>query len=172
MENDRNSARKQDSVNLVTDQGTQHSTSRSRQKNQPGIYEHLPMGVVEVSRDDRFLSVNAEFCRLLGYERQELLLLGIEDVTHKDDYPTEVQLLDQLLTGKIPFYKLEKRFIRKDGQIISTELTRSMVPAARGKPAHTIGVVLDIAERQRAEGILAGFTRQQQALYQLVQQLD
>jgi PAS domain S-box-containing protein len=129
------------------------------------------MGFVEVSRDGRFLSVNTEFCRLLGYERQELLLLGIEDVTHTDDYSIEVQLLDQLIAGKIPFYRLEKRFIRKDGQIIWAEVTRSMAPAAPRKPSHPIGVVLDITERQRAEGILAGLTRQQQALYQLADQL-
>src|SRR6185503_15043416 len=89
-------------------------------------YEHAPIGIVECSPDGKHLKANGEFCRLLGYEREELLGKGIKAITHEDDYPIDIKLHQQLVEGKIPFYRLEKRYIRKDGGILWVELTRSV----------------------------------------------
>ncbi len=62
------------------------------------------------------MNVNEEFCRILGYSRQELLQRGIKDCTHEDDYAIDAKLHDQLIAGKIPFYRIEKRYLRKDGE--------------------------------------------------------
>jgi PAS domain S-box-containing protein len=91
---------------------------------------------------------------MLGYEKEELLQRGIRDVTHEEDYPADIQLHGQLVAGEIPYYKLEKRFERKDGQIIWVELTRSAIRDARGNALYTVGIVLDITERRLAEDAL------------------
>ena len=117
-------------------------------------YEHAPIGIVECSPEGRHINVNEEFCRMLGYKKAELIRSGIKEITHEDDYPIDIKLHQQLVAGKIPFYRLEKRYIRKDGGILWAELTRSVVRDAAGTPLYTIGVVLDISERKQVERVL------------------
>ncbi len=118
-------------------------------------YEHAPIGIVECSPDGNHLRVNEEFCRLLGYEKDELTGKGLKSITHEDDYPIDIKLHRQLVDAKIPYYRLEKRYIRKDGEILWVELTRSVVRDAAGKPLYTVGVVLDISDRKHVERVLA-----------------
>ncbi|MGZ9235651.1 MAG: PAS domain S-box protein, partial [Anaerolineales bacterium] len=117
-------------------------------------YEHIPIGIVETSLDGKYVDVNEEFCRILGYSKDELLQLGIKNCTHEDDYGIDSKLFEQLITGKIPFYRLEKRFVRKSGGDIWAELTRTLVCDAKGKPLYTVGVVLDISDRKDVERVL------------------
>ena len=117
-------------------------------------YEYAPIGIVECSLDGNHLRANEEFCRLLGYERGDFIGKGIKSITHEDDYPIDIKLHQQLVEGKIPYYRLEKRYIRKDGEILWVELTRSVVRDAAGKPLYTVGVVLDISDRKHVERVL------------------
>ena len=57
----------------------------------------------------------------------------------------------RLLRGEIPCYTLDKRLLRKDGQVIWGQLTVSLLRDAEGKPTHAIGMTEDITERKRAE---------------------
>jgi len=126
----------------------------SNGKHPPTTYEHAPIGIVECSLDGKYINVNEEFCRITGYEKQELLKRGIKDITHEDEAPIDIKLHQKLIAGDIPFYRLEKRYVRKEGGIIWAELTRSVVHDADGKALYTIGVVLDISERKHVERVL------------------
>ena len=130
------------------------STSQLNTKHQQIINQHLPLGIVESSLTGKYLEVNEEFCRMLGYAREELLQRGIKDVTHQEDYHVDIKLHGQLIAGEIPYYQMEKRFVRKDGQVIWAELTRSLVRDASGNPPYIVGIVLDITERHLAEEAL------------------
>src|SRR5690242_485897 len=123
-----------DSTKSTSDNKPHYTTSNPNRKDQSVVYEHVPIGIVESSPDGKYLDVNEEFCQVVGYERDELLQLGIKDVTHEDDYSIDITLHQQLLQGKIPFYRLEKRYVRKDGSSVWVELTRSLVRDADGKP--------------------------------------
>src|SRR5690242_19710138 len=117
-------------------------------------YEHIPIGIVETSLEGNFVNVNEEFCRIVGYTREELLQLGIKDCTHEDDYGIDSKLYSQMVEGQIPFYRIEKRFVRKSGGIIWVELTRTLVCDKKGKPLYAVGVVLDISDRKDVEKVL------------------
>ncbi len=117
-------------------------------------YENAPIGIVEAALDGQYINTNEEFCRILGYDKKELLHRGIKDFTHEDDYAIDIRLHERLAAGEIPFYRLEKRFVRKDGSIIWVELTRSIVRDAKGEPLYTVGVVLDISDRKDVERVL------------------
>ncbi len=130
------------------------NTSKSNGKYPLAAYEHLHIGVVQSSPDGKYIDVNEEFCRIVGYSKKELLQLGVRDCTHEDDYALDINLHEQLVTGKIPFYGLEKRYVRKDGQLIWVELTRSLVRAENGKPLGTIGTVIDISDYKHVERVL------------------
>ena len=123
-------------------------------KGLPVTYDHAPIGIVEASLEGQYINVNEEFCRIIGYEKEELLRHTIKDFTHDEDYAIDVRLHEQLVAGKIPFYRLEKRFIRKSGESIWVELTRSLVCDEKGQPLHSVGVVLDISDRKHVERVL------------------
>src|SRR6266480_3257580 len=114
-------------------------------------YERAPIGIIECSPEGKYVGANEEFCRILGYRKEELLQRGIEDVTHKEDYSREIKLHRQLVAGEIPFYEIEKRYVRKDGAVIWAQVLRSLVRVADGTPLYTIGAVRDITEHKAAE---------------------
>jgi PAS domain S-box-containing protein len=130
------------------------SISPLNTKHQQIINRHLPIGIVETSLAGDYIDVSEEFCRMVGYERQELLQRGIRDVTHEEDYHVDIKLHGQLIAGGIPHYTLEKRFVRKDGQVIWADLTRCAIRDDDGKALYVVGIVLDITERHRAEEAL------------------
>ena len=134
------------------------STSKTNGKTPVVMYEYAPIGIVESSLDASHINVNEEFCHLLGYEREELITKSLKDITHEDDYPIDIKLHQQLVEGKIPFYRLEKRYLHKNGDSIWTELTRSVVRDKSGRALHTIGVVLDISDRKHVERVLRDST--------------
>ena len=115
------------------------------------IYQQAPIGIVECSPEGVHVNVNEEFCRITGYEREELLTHSIKDISYGDDYVHESKLYAQLLLGQIPSYKIEKRYVRKDSEIIWVEVIRSAVRDAKGKALYTVGIVQDITERRLAE---------------------
>ena len=123
-------------------------------KNLLVAYEHAAIGIVEASLEGNYLNVNEEFCRMTGYDKNELLRYSIKDLTHEDDYAIDITLHEKLIAGKIPFYRLEKRYLRKEGDPLWVELTRSLIRDSKGKPLHTVGVVLDISDRKDVERVL------------------
>src|SRR5659263_762320 len=50
-------------------------------------FENAPVAMCLLSPQGRFLNVNAAFCRMLGYSKDELLSMGFAEVMHPDDLP-------------------------------------------------------------------------------------
>jgi len=130
------------------------SSSSNNGKILLATYEHAPIGIVECSLDGKHINANEEFCRFLGYEKAELIGKSLKEITDEDDYPIDIKLHRQLVEGKIPFYRLEKRYLHKNGRSIWAELTRSVIRDVSGDPLYTIGVVLDISDRKQVERVL------------------
>ena len=127
---------------------------RESQQRLQVTYEHALVGISECSPEGEYVGANEEFCRLLGYTRDEILQRRIKDVTHKEDWPNESKLYRQLVAGEIPFYRIEKRFVRKDGAIIWADLLRSIVRNSEAAPLYTIGAMRDITQHKKAEAVL------------------
>ena len=128
-----------------------NETHRSGSGLPPMIYEQAPVGIVESTLQGECIDANEEFCRMVGYEKEQLLGRGIKDILFEKDYPVVMNLYHQLVEGKIPFYTLEKRYVRKDGEIVWVEAKRSLVRTSDGQALYTIGAMLDVTERKQAE---------------------
>ena len=117
--------------------------------------EAMGLGVREVApREPRWLRVNRRLCELLGYSREELLGRTSLDVTPPEDRDIAIAHNERLRSGEVRSYSREKRFLRKDGQVVWTNLWLSSVLDVDGRPAQVIMVVQDISERKRAEAAL------------------
>ncbi|HTR55083.1 MAG TPA: PAS domain S-box protein [Kofleriaceae bacterium] len=116
--------------------------------------EEAPIGMALVALDGRFVRVNEALCRIVGYGSDELLRLRFQDITHPDDADLDVALAVQLGRGEIPRYQLEKRYLRKDGSIVTVLLAGSVLRDRDGAAQYYIAQVVDITDRKRAEDML------------------
>ena len=85
------------------------------------------MGIAHVGADGRWLRVNDKLCAIVGYPREELLELTFQDITYPDDLETDLGYMRQVLSGEIPTYSTEKRYIRKDRSLVWINLTVSLL---------------------------------------------
>src|SRR5690606_14347984 len=114
------------------------------------IFEHAHIGMALLDLEGRWLDVNAQFCRIVGYGRDELLRLAFRDITASDDLEGDDILLARLISGEIPSYQREKRYVRKDGQTIWVELAVSLARDAQGAADYLITQIVDINELKLA----------------------
>jgi diguanylate cyclase (GGDEF)-like protein/PAS domain S-box-containing protein len=105
-------------------------------------------------RNPRWLRVNQKLCDILGYSKEELLGLTSVDVTPPEDRNIAIDRNEQLLSSESGGYSREKRYMRKDGQIIWANISLTAVRSSDGKPAHIISIIQDITDRKRAEEAL------------------
>jgi PAS domain S-box-containing protein len=159
------------SVIDITERKRTEDLLRETEERFRATFEQAAVGIAQVAPDGRWLLVNQRLCEIVGYTQEELLARTFQDITHPDDLAADLDLVRQVLAGKIDTYSMEKRYIRKDGPIVWVNLTVALVRDATGAPKYFISVVEDITERKRVEQELAEGARQQQALYQFVDQL-
>ncbi len=112
----------------------------------------IPMAIVGL--DFRILSPNQALCMLLGRTEEELRELTFMGFTHPSDVARDEELARRLFAGIIPSYQMEKRYVKKDGEIVWGNLAASLIRAIDGTPLYALGVVVDITERKKAEQAL------------------
>jgi PAS domain S-box-containing protein len=118
------------------------------------VFEEGPLGMAIVSPDSRILDVNESLCETLGYNAEEMKSLTASERTHPEDIAREVELTRQIFAGEIPNFRLEKRLIKKNGEILWVSLSATVIRSAEGTPLYGLGMIEDITERKRAEAEL------------------
>ncbi|MGE5136836.1 MAG: PAS domain S-box protein [Gemmatimonadota bacterium] len=108
-------------------------------------------GVANVALDGRFLAVNRRYCEITGYSEQELLARTYMDITHPDDLDSDVAQARRLAAGEIPWYAIEKRYIRKDGSVVWVLLTGGAFRDREGKICEYVATVTDITAQKHAQ---------------------
>ena len=82
----------------------------------------LACGVVGSAQADPLtgclLHVNRKLCEITGYNADELLGRSIVEITHPDDRQACWSGLLDLVAGKRDVYVSDKRYLRKNGEIV------------------------------------------------------
>jgi PAS domain S-box-containing protein len=115
------------------------------------IFEDAPLGMAISGRDFLFRKVNAEFCRIMGYAESELIGMTFKDLTHPEHLAEDEGNIKRLIRGDMPSYQAEKRYVRKDNQVVWGALTVSTIRDASGGFQYFLVMVEDVSGRKRIE---------------------
>ncbi len=119
-----------------------------------GAFECAGIGIAIVRESGEFVQVNGALCDYFGYSKDELLATNFQAITHPDDVSQNVGQFQRLFNGELTSYELEKRYLRKSGDIVCAQITVSPIRDADGRPVCAVTQVQDITKRKRAEQAL------------------
>ena len=114
------------------------------------IFEEGPVGIAVVDLEQRFVKVNISLCQMLGYSSEELVGKSTLGITYPDDIGRDNDVVTELQAGAVRS-AFEKRYIRKDGELVWVNLTAAIIRNKEGQPHHYITMVKDVTERKRVE---------------------
>jgi len=147
-------------VRDITDRKLAERSLRESEELFRATFETAGIGIALVDMQGHPIKSNSALQRMLGYSEEELRRMQFTEFTHPDDRQRDWGMYQELLAGKIENHEIEKRYLRKDGQVVWGYLTGSLVRGADGQPLYGVGMVEDITERKNAvEALRASETR-------------
>jgi PAS domain S-box-containing protein len=117
------------------------------------IFDGAAIGIALADTEGIILESNPALQEMLGYSADELCDLAFTKVTHPEDVRADVELFRDLVAGKRQEYGLEKRYLRKDGQVIWARLMVSLVQSGQ-EPGYAIRLVEDITQQKQMQDAL------------------
>lgn len=138
------------SVDVSDRKRTEQSLQQSETRLQ-AIFHQNSVGMSLTNLKGEFLDVNSAFCRLVGYDKSDILSMTFYDLTCREDLGREAALYQQLMNGKIPSYSIEKRFLTKQAEYRWAAVHVSGLAHPSALPELMVSVVEDITHRKRME---------------------
>ena len=115
------------------------------------IFEGASVGIVRARADGRAVEVNDAVIQMLGYDAEEHSRRSFDLFTHPDDIDETRRLMGELMAGERDAYEHDKRYIRKDGELIWVHVRAWLEPQVEGEPRTAIATIENITERKLAE---------------------
>ena len=129
--------------------------SRSEQRFR-SVFENSGVGMAIFRPDKSYSRVNNAFCSMLGYKEEELLEMSFADITHPDDFEISIDMQNKMIEGyENEIVNLEKRYLQKNGEVVWSSTTASLVKDSNNKPLYFVTQCEDITKRKKAEEALA-----------------
>jgi PAS domain S-box-containing protein len=128
-----------------------HRLSNSIRDALVSYFDRGLIGMAVTGLDKRWLEVNDRLCEILGRSREELLRSNWAELTHPDDLQPNLRLFDQLRSGEIEQFTMDKRFLRKDRSIVYTTIHVRAFRTDDGSMDHLVTLTEDITARKLAE---------------------
>lgn len=135
----------------ITDRKRAEDAARASDARFRAVYENAGVGVLLRDPDSRFIECNPTFARMLGRSSEDMRAMAPGAFIHPEDRDPPLHLHQALLDGRRDSYELERRFVRRDGELVWGHVTVSAVRAADGAPRQLVEVIVDVTDRKRME---------------------
>ncbi|MDD2462732.1 MAG: diguanylate cyclase [Desulfobulbus sp.] len=122
------------------------------EQNFRSFFELASVGVAQVdAHSGRFIQVNQRYCEITGYSEAEMQQFTYRDITFFEDLDIDVQQRRDLVAGKIREFSVEKRYLRKKGEVIWVILSVSALWRVGEQALTSLAIIRDISKRKKAE---------------------
>jgi PAS domain S-box-containing protein len=138
----------------ITDRKLAETALQESEERFRAIFEQAAIGIVQARVNGEFVKVNQGFCNIVGYSQEELISLTVWDISYPEDLDADLAYRSQVLAGEISSYSVEKRYICKNGALVWTNVTVSLIRDVLGEPSYAIAAIEDISDRKQAEAAL------------------
>jgi diguanylate cyclase (GGDEF)-like protein/PAS domain S-box-containing protein len=115
------------------------------------VFNSAAIGMATVSIEGKWLHVNPALCCILGYEESELQQLTFQSITYSEDVTSSIEYCEQLLSGKLKYFRIEKRYLHKQGHHFWACSTISLVRNKKNEPLYYIAQIQDITQQKKNE---------------------
>lgn len=114
------------------------------------MLDGAPIAIAVCDSEGLFRTVNQRFAAFLGYSTAELRRMRMQDVSYLGDWDRELAIKHNILHKGGDEYEIQKRFKRKDGQIVLAVAHTRLLPDGAGPPLECC-VVRDIGDAVRVQ---------------------
>ncbi|KQR55503.1 EAL domain-containing protein [Acidovorax sp. Leaf160] len=119
------------------------------------VFSQAAVGVSQTrSGTGELVRVNQKLSDIVGYTVEELQTMRFQDITHPDDLEADLALTRRMRAGELQEFRLEKRYVRKDGGIAWVDVTVAVMRSSGGEGTLHTAVIQDITERKEMEQAL------------------
>jgi PAS domain S-box-containing protein len=129
---------------------TKEEIQKSEAKFQ-AIFEGMTVGIALINTDGRIIESNQALQKMLGYRGEELYNKVLNELAHPEDATQGLEHHKQLVAGEKDHYQIEKRYLRKNGEVVWGRLKVSLSSGLRGSSPYTIHMIEDITGWKQLE---------------------
>jgi diguanylate cyclase (GGDEF)-like protein/PAS domain S-box-containing protein len=137
--------------------GAQERTERAARQSEArfrAIFADAAVGIGISDEHGRIIQVNQALASMLGYQPEEMHGLTVPDMTHPTDPPEMWEMYARMARGEVDHVRMEKAYFRKDGGVVWTDLTVSLIRDETGTPQFNVAMMEDITDRHHLQARL------------------
>lgn len=136
----------------ITQQESDKDLIEQQKKQLDIVIDHSPIGISLSNKDDLgILMANNSLCKMLGYTREELKKIKLQDLTHPDEKELSILKRDQLYNGEIDSYSLDKKYIKKNGEIVWARTSVTGVKNSTNSIKYHVTTIEDVTKEKELE---------------------
>ncbi len=114
------------------------------------LFDNQIVGMVEVDATFQYRNANPHWLDMIGYGLDELRNNNIKSITHPEDLTRQLLLNQQLLNKQNTSYRIDKRYIRKDGTTFWAEVSVTGLYDDDNLTG-MVALIIDISKRKATE---------------------
>lgn len=130
------------------------------------LFESNPQGIAIADKSGHILQANRTWKKMFGYSDDDMHRLHIMNFRMEQDRETDLHLLNSIFKGDTKYYRIERMFIKKNGENFWCDLSATLIEDPDEKDTYVIGLYSDITERKKIENELKKFREELESLVQ------
>lgn len=99
----------------------------------------------------RIVDVNPALCKILGYSREEVYGKHFTDYIFQEELADYLEFYHEIVAGTRDSLEMERRFRHKDGHLVWTHFSVSLITGTNGESEFFLAMIEDITQRKQTE---------------------